>query len=113
MTFDAYSTLSCTRRSNPAKRGRSRSPTRGLVTCHVWTAALVEVCVTNHATAVTPKSLNKFLAKITKSFYIRSRTAIPAEIVDPIVDLLNRGVSIAGIAPDSKTEPPGNGAATA
>src|SRR5271154_7019944 len=69
--------------------------------------------VANHATAVTPKPLNKFLAKITKSFYIRSRTAIPAEIVEPIVDFLNRGVSIAGIAPDGKMESPGNGTATA
>jgi hypothetical protein len=45
-------------------------------------------------------------------FYICSRTAIPADIVEPIVDLLNGGVSIAGIAPDGKTESPGNGAAT-
>ena len=35
---------------------------------------------------------------------------------EPIVDLLNRGVSVAGIAAreaDGKTESPGNGAATA
>jgi hypothetical protein len=37
------------------------------------------------------------------------------EIAEPIVDLLNRGVSVAGIAAqeaDGKTESPGNGAAT-
>ena len=52
----------------------------------------------NNATAVTPEPLNKFLAKVAKSFYICSCAAVPAEIAEPIVDLLNRGVSVAGIA---------------
>ena len=40
----------------------------------------------------------------------------PEETYEPMVDLLNRGVSVAGIAAreaDGKTESPGNGAATA
>jgi len=43
--------------------------------------------------------------------------AVPAEIAEPIVDLLNRGVSVPGIAAredsTAKRESPGNGAATA
>src|SRR5271156_314228 len=43
-------------------------------------------------------SVNKFLAKVAQSFYFCSCIAIPAEIAEPIVDLLNRGASLAGIA---------------
>jgi hypothetical protein len=32
------------------------------------------------------------------SFYICSRAAVPAETAEPILDLLNRDVSVAGIA---------------
>jgi hypothetical protein len=43
--------------------------------------------------------------------------AVPAEIAEPIVDLLNRGVSVPGIAAregsTAKRESPENGAATA
>jgi hypothetical protein len=39
------------------------------------------------------KPLDKFLAKVASLFYICSRVAAPAETAEPIVDLLNRGVS--------------------
>jgi hypothetical protein len=42
--------------------------------------------------------------------------AVPAETVEPIFDLLDRDVSVAGIAAgeaDGRKESPGNGAATA
>jgi hypothetical protein len=39
-----------------------------------------------------------FLPKVAWSFYICSCTAVPEEIAEPIVDLLNRGVSVVGIA---------------
>ncbi len=44
------------------------------------------------------QAADKFLAIVTYSFYICSVAAISAEIVEPILDLLNRGVSVAGIA---------------
>jgi hypothetical protein len=46
----------------------------------------------------TPKPLNKFLPKVAWSFYICSCTAVPEKTAEPIVDLLNRGVSVVGIA---------------
>ena len=46
----------------------------------------------------SPKPLNKFLPKVAWSFYICSCTAVPEETAEPIVDLLNRGVSVVGIA---------------
>jgi hypothetical protein len=42
--------------------------------------------------------LNKFLAKVALPFYVCSRTAVPEETAAPIVDLLNRSVSVVGIA---------------
>jgi len=45
-----------------------------------------------------------------------ARSAVPAEAAEPIVDLVNRGVSVAETAREwltTKTESPGNGAATA
>ena len=63
----------------------------------------------------TPKPLNKFLPKVAWLFYICFCTAVPEETAEPIVDLLNRGVSVVGIAARKaagKTESPGNGAAT-
>jgi hypothetical protein len=45
----------------------------------------------------TQKPLNKFLPKVARSFYICS-CAVPEETAEPIVDLLNRGVSVVGIA---------------
>jgi hypothetical protein len=39
-----------------------------------------------------------FLPKVARSFYICSCTAVPEETAEPIVDLLNRGVSVVGIA---------------
>src|SRR5277367_5256280 len=45
------------------------------------------------AREITTKPLNKFLARVAQSFYICSRAGGAAE---PIVGLLNRGVSVAG-----------------
>jgi hypothetical protein len=64
----------------------------------------------------TPKPLNKFLARVASLFYVCSCNAVPAEVAEPIVDLLNRRVSVAGISArnaEGNTESPGNGAATA
>ena len=60
-------------------------------------------------------SLNKFLAKVASSFYICSYACVSKQTAKPIVDVLNRGASLAGIAAREaagKTESPGNGAAT-
>jgi hypothetical protein len=48
--------------------------------------------------AQLPKPLNQFLPKVAWLFYICSCTAVPEETAEPIVDLLNRGVSVVGIA---------------
>jgi len=51
---------------------------------------------------VTPEPLDKFLAKVASWFYICSRVAAAlAEMTEPIVDLLNRGVSSLTAKPES------------
>jgi len=50
---------------------------------------------------VTPEPLDKFLAKVASWFYICSRVAALAEMTEPIVDLLNRGVSSLTAKPES------------
>ncbi len=45
-----------------------------------------------------PETWRFFLPKVARSFYICSCTAVPEETAEPIVDLLNRGVSVVGIA---------------
>jgi hypothetical protein len=64
--------------------------------------------------AIKQLALAGALARVAYLFYICSRAAVPEETGEPIVDVSNRGVSVAGIAgADGKTESPGNGAATA
>jgi hypothetical protein len=67
----------------------------------------------NWESSITPEPLNKFLARVAWSFYVCSCTAVSVEIDEPIIGLLNRSVSVAGIGLTAKRKSPGNGAATA